>query len=152
MLFSHAPGNTPFLQLPLPNTLGDPQTLGNCPFPRSYNQEQQAQHLLRGLSGTGCLLHGLQVTGANCCGCLSPQSWAWPTAIGNYLNKNHLQSHSPKGHHRSGHCDRTPPLGTHQPCCCHCQTFRAVPTCLISVTSQDTATRSTLYNNSYVAK
>ena len=73
-----------------------------------------------------------------------------------YLNKNHLQPHSPKGHHRGGHCDPTPPvgaltpLGTHPPCCCHCQKFRAVPTCLISVTSQDPATRSTLYNTSYV--
>ena len=73
-----------------------------------------------------------------------------------YLNKNHLQSHSPKGHQRGGHCDQTPPVGalappgTHPPCCCHCQTFWAVPTHLISVTSQDPATRSTLYNTSYV--
>ena len=28
-----------------------------------------------------------------------------------YLNKNHLQPHSPEGHHRGGHCDRTPPVG-----------------------------------------
>ena len=46
-----------------------------------------------------------------------------------YLNKNHLQPHSPQGHHGGGHCDRTPPvgtltlLGTHPPCYCHWQTF-----------------------------
>ena len=33
---SHYPGNTPTLQLPLPNTLGGAQTLGHCPFPRPY--------------------------------------------------------------------------------------------------------------------
>ena len=34
---SHSPGNTTALQLPLPNALGSTQTLGHCPFPRSYN-------------------------------------------------------------------------------------------------------------------
>ena len=34
---SHSPGNTPTLQLPLPNALGGAQTLGHCPFPRPYN-------------------------------------------------------------------------------------------------------------------
>ena len=33
----HSPVNTPTLKLPLPNALGDPQTLGHCPFPRPYN-------------------------------------------------------------------------------------------------------------------
>ena len=60
---SHSPGNTPALQLPLPNALGDVQTLGHCPFPRPYNQEQLVQHLLCGLSGTECFLHGLQEAG-----------------------------------------------------------------------------------------
>lgn len=69
-----------------------------------------------------------------------------------YLNKNHLQPHSPQGHHRGGHCDRIPPggalapPGTYLPCCCHCKMFWAVPTRLVSVTFQDPATRSTLYN------
>ena len=73
-----------------------------------------------------------------------------------HLNKNHLQPHSPKGHHRGGHYDQTPPVGalappgTHPPCCCHCQMFWAVPTCLISVISQDPSTRSTLYSTSHV--
>ena len=64
-----------------------------------------------------------------------------------YFNKNHLQLHSPLGHHRGGPCDRTPTLGalasleTHPPCC-HCQTFWIVSTFLISVTSQDPATGS----------
>ena len=55
-----------------------------------------------------------------------------------YLNKNHLQPHPPKGHCRGGHCDQTPhigalaPLGTHPPCCCHCQMLQAIPTHLIS--------------------
>ena len=54
-----------------------------------------------------------------------------------YLNKNKLQPHSPKGHHRGGHCGQTPrvgalaPPGIHPPCCCQCQTVWAVPTCLI---------------------
>ena len=75
-----------------------------------------------------------------------------------YLNKNHLQPNSPKGHHRGELCDRTPPvsalvpLGTHPPCCRHYQTFWAVPTHLISVTSQDPATRSTLYSTHMWAK
>ena len=49
------------------------------------------------------------------------------------LNKNHLQPHSPKGHHRGGHHDQTPPvsslphLGTHLSCCCHCQTSGQYP-------------------------
>ena len=43
------------------------------------------------------------------------------------------------------------PLGTHPPCCCRCQMLWAVPTCLISVTSQDPATRSSLHSTSYVA-
>ena len=34
---SHSPGNIPIMQLPLPNAMGDPQTLGHCPFSRSYN-------------------------------------------------------------------------------------------------------------------
>ena len=54
-----------------------------------------------------------------------------------YLNKNHLQPYSPKVNHRGGHCDGIPAVGalaisgTHQPCCCHCQTFWAIPTWLI---------------------
>ena len=64
---SYSPGNTPAVQLPLPNALGGAQKLGHCPFPRSYNEEQLVQHLLHGLSGTGCFLHGLQVVGANHC-------------------------------------------------------------------------------------
>ena len=55
------------LQLPLPNALGGTQMLDHCPFPRPYNKEQLVQHLLHGLSGTGCFLHGLQVAGANHC-------------------------------------------------------------------------------------
>ena len=35
--FSHSPGSTPSLQLPLPNALGGAQTFGHCPFPRPYN-------------------------------------------------------------------------------------------------------------------
>ena len=34
---SHCPGNTPTLQLPLPNTLGSTQIFDHCPFPRPYN-------------------------------------------------------------------------------------------------------------------
>ena len=34
---SQSPWNTLILQLPLPNTLGDPQTPGHCPFPRPYH-------------------------------------------------------------------------------------------------------------------
>ena len=34
---SHPPGNTPTLQLPVPNALGSVQTLDHCPFPRPYN-------------------------------------------------------------------------------------------------------------------
>ena len=34
---SDSPGNTPTLQLPLPNTLGGAQTLGHCLFPRAHN-------------------------------------------------------------------------------------------------------------------
>ena len=35
---SHTPGNTPILQLSLPNALGDTQILGHCPFPRPYTR------------------------------------------------------------------------------------------------------------------
>ena len=34
---SQPPGNTPTLQLPLPNALGSAQMLDHCPFPRPYN-------------------------------------------------------------------------------------------------------------------
>ena len=73
-----------------------------------------------------------------------------------YMNKNHLQPHLPKGHHRGGHCDQIPPVGTlappgtYLPCCCHSQTFWAVPIHLIYVTSQNHATSSTMYSTSYV--
>ena len=112
------------------------------------------QHLLHGLSGKVRFLHGLQVAGENCC------SYSLIPEVGvahchwRYLNKNHLQPHSPKGHHRGGHCDLTPsvgalvPPGTHPPCCYHCQTFQAVPTRLVSVTSQDPAARSSRYSTS----
>ena len=59
-----------------------------------------------------------------------------------------------RGHHREGHCDGTPPvvaltpLGAHPPCCCHCQTLWAVPRCLITVPSQEPATRSSLCSTS----
>ena len=63
------------------------------------------QHLLNGLSGTGCLLRGLQAAGAN----LLQLSLIPEVGVAHchwrYLNKNHLQHHSPKGHHRGGHCD-----------------------------------------------
>ena len=74
------------------------------------------------------------------------------------MNRHYLQPHSPQGHHRGGHCDRTPPvsaltpLGTHPPCCCHCQIFLAVPTCLISVPSQDPETRNSLCSTSMWAE
>lgn len=32
-----------------------------------------------------------------------------------YLNKNHLQPHSLKGHHRGGYCDQTPLVGALAP-------------------------------------
>ena len=74
------------------------------------------------------------------------------------VNRHHLQPHSTQRHHRGGHCDQTPPvgaltpLGTHPPCCCHCQIFLAVPTCLISVPSQDPETRNSLCSTSMWAE
>ena len=62
---SHPPGNTPALQLPLPNALDSAQMLDHCPLPGPYNQEQLVQHLLPGLSRT--FLHGQQVVGENHC-------------------------------------------------------------------------------------
>ena len=49
------------------NALGGTKMLDHCPFPRPYNYKQLVQHLLCGLSGTGCFLRDLQVTGANHC-------------------------------------------------------------------------------------
>ena len=55
-----------------------------------------------------------------------------------------------RGQQKRGHCNQVLPavvcsaLGTHPPCCCHCQMLWAVPTCLITVTSQDPATRNSL--------
>ena len=72
------PGNTPALQLPLPNTLGGTKTLGHCPFPRPYNWEQLVQHLLWELSRKRCFLHGLQEVGANHHSYLWLQRWEWP--------------------------------------------------------------------------
>ena len=57
---------------------------------------------------------------------------------GRYMNKNHLQPQPRQRAHREGHCDGTPafvaldPLGTHPPCCCHCQMLWAVPRCMIT--------------------
>ena len=53
-----------------------------------------------------------------------------------YLNKNHLQPQPPQ---------RAPQTGL---CCCHCQTLWAVPRCLITVPSQEPATRSSLCSTS----
>ena len=36
-LLLSTPWNTPALQLPLPNVLGDALTFGHCSFPRPYN-------------------------------------------------------------------------------------------------------------------
>ena len=72
-------GNTPALQLPLPNTLGSVQTLDHCPFPGPYNKEQLMQHLLRGLSRMGGFLRGLQVAGAFHHSYLGLQRWVWAT-------------------------------------------------------------------------
>ena len=66
-LLLSSPRNTATLQVPLPNARGGTQTLDHCPFPKPYNQEQLVQHLLCGLSGTGCFLHSLQVVWANHC-------------------------------------------------------------------------------------
>ena len=55
---SHPPGNTPTLQLPLPNT-SVPRSL-IMSFSKTYNWEQLVQHLLHGLGGTGCFLCGLR--------------------------------------------------------------------------------------------
>lgn len=149
----HSPGHTPILQLPLANALGDPQVIGHCPFlqlgatsaaPPVWARWDRV--LLAWSAGGRSKLPQLslipEVGMVHC-------HWR-------YLRKKSLAAHSHKGHRRGGHCDQTshvgalPALGTHPPCCCHCQTFRAVPTRLISVTSQDLAIRSTLYNTSYV--
>ena len=37
MLLLSCPGNTPTLQLPLPNALGNAQMLDHCPFPGTYD-------------------------------------------------------------------------------------------------------------------
>ena len=71
-----------------------------------------------------------------------------------YLNKNHLQTHL-KGTTEEGIVTEHHLLVLSRPwklpLLLPCQTFQAVPTCLISVTSQDPATRSSLYSASYVS-
>ena len=53
-----------------------------------------------------------------------------------------------RGHCGGGHCNWTPPvvaltiLEIYPPCCCHCQMLQAVTTGLITIMSQDPATRS----------
>ena len=78
------------------NSLEDPQTLAHCPFPRQYSQEQMVQHILCGLSGTGCFLHGLKVAGANCQLSLIPEV-GMAHCHWRYMNKNHFQLHKLKG-------------------------------------------------------
>ena len=105
---SHSPGITPALQLPLPKALGGTKTLCHCPFPGPYNEEQLVQHILCGLSGTGCFLHSLQVVEANCHSYPWFQRWAWPTTTGDTRKKITCSPNHLRGHHTEGHCVGTP--------------------------------------------
>ena len=113
------------------------------------------QHLLWGLSRTRSFLHGLQEAGANHCSYLWLQRWEWlATAKGPRTDTTcrpiHLKGTTEEGIVTEHQLLVLLHLVTHWPHCYHYQTLQAVPTHLISVTSQDPATRSTLYNNSYV--
>ena len=145
----HSPGNTPALQLPLLNALGGTQTLSLsvCKILQQDPAWPKWDRVILAWSACGrgkpLMLPLIPNVGLTHC------HWR-------YLKKNHLQPHSPQGHHRGGHCELMPtvgalvPLRTHPPCCCHYKTFWEIPTCLISVTSQDPETRGSLYNTSYV--
>ena len=78
------------------------------------------------------------------------QRGMWPATTRGSVNRLHLQPQSPPRSTKkralqlsTTHCCSHSP-GTHPPCCCHCQTPKVVPRSLITVPSQDPATRSSL--------
>ena len=78
-------------------------------FPRPYNWEQLVHHVLHGLSGTGCFLHGLQVAGQTTIVISGSRGGHGPLLLG-IPEEEHLQPQPPQIQHREGHCDGTPPV------------------------------------------
>ena len=113
------------------------------------------QHILWGLSRMRCFFHGLHVVGVNHCSYFWLHRWELPVTTkgprtGTTCSPSHLKGTTKEGTVTKCHLLVLFHPQEHLPWCCHYQMFQALATRLISVTSQDPATRPTVYSNSYV--
>ena len=84
-------------------------------------------------------MHDLQLVETNHSSHLKNQNDAWPTTTRSLRIHSTCSPCHHRGWQERGHCNKAPtfdaftPLGTHRPCCCHCQMLWAAPKHALSV-------------------